>query len=916
MKQLFVILFLGPALSFGQTNSVELILPHLEYSNPTGCFIGNSYAVAFSEGELLTYCSFDLEKMNFVSSSGSPIENANLTFGEIGTQSYTFLQTNFAEVQQDHSPASNNANENRCEWIDRLNIITLDDTSFYQTENINTKSPAFTEVTKPISGKIFNYYKANYAKFRGLSMSPNGECIALAIGLEITVFNTVSGDKIWQSPKLKSLKSSPTFKLLDGNVVVLPENFIDEKPFEVTWYNFSTNELLYSSSEVTNGIFVGEYQGMHYYTFATGDPDKGKINQTQYINLKTGEFSQPNQAGRRQRYTLGHHVVDNVLKQEVSQKAYDRFMENYTEYPFLMAYFTEYYAFLEELEDEKNELFEYYLDQGYDLEDIVKVKLTPMTLPVYFFDDFRLPIDENKDYDEFAEGYEIQYVYEGKATVKKEASAFTEILGTTESREIVFWNSKMPDDKRTVSLVSTPKGTPILITPDNYFFSTKDVKDFLAFSVNGKRYSFEQFDLKYNRPDIVLERLGYADTNIINAYHSAYLKRLEKLGFKEDMLNDNFNLPSCKISNAKDIPTRTNQKEITLIVEAESDSSNLNRIEVWINDVAIYGSKGLSIPASSSHFTKEIKLVLQQGTNNIKVAVLNNAGASSYFEEITVNTSAGKTKPNLYLVSIGVSEYKQSGFNLTYADKDATDIASFFESDTSIYNEVKTKMYKNEQVNVDILEEIRTFLSTAERDDQVIIFVAGHGVLDDNYDYYLATNDMNFSDPKSNGIEYSAFELLLDGIKPIKKLLLIDACHGGEFDKDDIAAVKSVVSNSESGDISFRGTTATINQSTNQSAFELSKKLFVDLRKGTGATIISSSGGFEFAMEGENWNNGLFTYCLLIGLKDGHADLDQDGRILIQELHEYVSEKVFELSNGMQKPATRRTNSESNFRIW
>ena len=44
-------------------------------------------------------------------------------------------------------------------------------------------------------------------------------------------------------------------------------------------------------------------------------------------------------------------------------------------------------------------------------------------------------------------------------------------------------------------------------------------------------YPFEQFDLKFNRPDIVLSRIGKVDTTLINAYHNAYLKRIKKMNF-------------------------------------------------------------------------------------------------------------------------------------------------------------------------------------------------------------------------------------------------------------------------------------------------------------------------------------------------------------------------------------------------
>lgn len=92
--------------------------------------------------------------------------------------------------------------------------------------------------------------------------------------------------------------------------------------------------------------------------------------------------------------------------------------------------------------------------------------------------------------------------------------------------------------------------------------------------------------------------------------------------------------------------------------------------------------------------------------------------------------------------------------------------------------------------------------------------------------------------------------------------------------------------------------------------------LFTDLRKGTGATVISSSGGMKFAMEGDDWNNGLFTYCLINGIKSKEADLNKDGEIWLSELKQYVSEQVTKLSNGKQQPTSRIENQMLDYRVW
>ena len=226
-------------------------------------------------------------------------------------------------------------------------------------------------------------------------------------------------------------------------------------------------------------------------------------------------------------------------------------------------------------------------------------------------------------------------------------------------------------------------------------------------------------------------------------------------------------------------------------------------------------------------------------------------------------------------------------------------------------------LLRDEDVKKDVTNEIAEFLSDAEIDDQVILFIAGHGVLDQDLNYVLATHDMDFRNPAEKGIPYERIEEILDNLKPLKKVLLLDACHGGEIDKDDVSLTFDNKSNEDDGAIKFRSVGNSVNKKMGlNSAFDLSKQLFIDMRKGTGATVISSSGGFEFAIEGDEWNNGLFTYCLLKGLKDEKADIDRDGNIFLSELQAYVIKEVSSLSNNQQIPTSRRANDLMNIRIW
>ncbi|MFL5753794.1 MAG: caspase family protein, partial [Bacteroidia bacterium] len=470
------------------------------------------------------------------------------------------------------------------------------------------------------------------------------------------------------------------------------------------------------------------------------------------------------------------------------------------------------------------------------------------------------------------------------------------------------------------SVFLTEDGEYIIWDEKGYFASSKKGSRYVGYHINqgknkeSKYYPFEQFDLKYNRPDIILKELELASLDVIDGYYKAYQKRLKKMGVSEDQLSEDIHLPELVVEEYKEEAPRLKVK-----LNCSDSKYKLDRINVYINDVPVYGANGLSLKAGgSSSAVQEISLELMPGHNKVQFSVLNEKGAES-LKETYHSYYKNTVKPDLYIVSLGVSNYKDKNFNLNFAAKDAADFSKFFDADQE-FNKVVTKTLLNEQVTLENVKKLREeVLMKTHPNDVVIFFVAGHGVLDKNLNYYFGSYDMNFEDPAQGGIAYEELEKILDGIPSLRKLFFMDSCHSGELDKDDYVAVANT-STPEKGAVTFRDAgkvSAAIKKEMGlQQASQLSKEIFADLRRGTGATVISSAGGAEYAMESKAWNNGLFTYCLLSGMKEKAADLNKDGKIMISEIQNYVYTKVSELSGGKQQPASRRENLEFDFRLW
>jgi WD40 repeat protein len=457
----------------------------------------------------------------------------------------------------------------------------------------------------------------------------------------------------------------------------------------------------------------------------------------------------------------------------------------------------------------------------------------------------------------------------------------------------------------------------LIYSPENYYMSSKGGTKAVHYVVNFKVYEFEQFDLQYNRPDKVLGSLNGISPELIESYSKAYKKRLKKLDFSEEMFSKELHHPVVKLSS-KNIPLSTKNKTIALSYSVSDSKYMLDRIYVTVNDVPVYGMKGIELKTKKiKQIEQPINLTLSNGRNKIKVSCVNDKGVESLAEHLEIICDAPITKPTLYLLTIGVSNYKDSKMNLQFAAKDATDLASLFQKNTSSqYSSVQLLSVVNEKATKENILTLKAKLMMGKPDDVVMLMVSSHGLLDSELDYYIATTDVDFANPAARGLSYEALESILDGIPQRKKILFMDACHSGEVDKEEIQIAKNTTPEN-TGNIVFRSVPGvSVSKIGLENSFELMKEMFADLRHGSGATVISSAGGAEYAIEGTEWNNGVFTYCLINGLRDKKADLNNDGIIKLSEIEEYLQKKVPELTNGKQKPTSRAENTSNDFVVW
>ena len=479
---------------------------------------------------------------------------------------------------------------------------------------------------------------------------------------------------------------------------------------------------------------------------------------------------------------------------------------------------------------------------------------------------------------------------------------------------IKIWNYK--DCIELASLISVYSDDYVILSPDNYYTASRDALAGVSFRIGADLYPFEQFDLRLNRPDIIASKIGKTPEGLINAYNYVYRKRLKKMGFEETDLGKDFFLPKLSV-NSDELPLITKDDKIKVNIKANDDNFNLNRLNVYVNDVPLFGINGIDLKTKN---TKSIDLNIDikiiPGPNKIQISVLNEKGIESLRSTFDIIKDDPNNKGDLYIIAIGVSNYKNSKFSLTYPVKDATDLVNELKANKDLFTKTHAIIISDSIATKENIAALSDTLKNSKIEDVVIFFIAGHGVLDKNFDYYYGTYDMDFNNPKERGLSYDELDKLIGNIAALKKILIMDTCHSGELDKDEIEESKE--EKTEGGDVEFRAAGIGVREKPGfgmTNSTNLMQNLFSNIRRGSGITVISSAGGAEYAMEGDQWKNGLFTYCMLEGMRTKSADKNWDGKIIISELREYVYKKVTKLSNGKQKPTSREDNLTLDYQI-
>jgi uncharacterized caspase-like protein len=271
------------------------------------------------------------------------------------------------------------------------------------------------------------------------------------------------------------------------------------------------------------------------------------------------------------------------------------------------------------------------------------------------------------------------------------------------------------------------------------------------------------------------------------------------------------------------------------------------------------------------YIAKQVTRKVEEKTNDRQTPqVVGTLTADFYFKR------KQERKPNLFILSIGISAYKDPRYSLKYSDKGAMDFERMFRKTAgAMYDSVYSFELTNQEATFErIQHSIAAIKRSALPGDLIFVYYNGHVVYDEDTTAYLMPFDADFDHPGKAGISQRVVVSLLADL-PCKTLLFMDASAGGpaaEFLANELVQPRNNV------------------------------------------VVLSATSQNQFSFESDQFEGTVFSHAIAEALSKA-ASTENHGKVDVESLSSYVIERVSQLTNNMQVPRLFLPKGWQNFVI-
>jgi hypothetical protein len=424
----------------------------------------------------------------------------------------------------------------------------------------------------------------------------------------------------------------------------------------------------------------------------------------------------------------------------------------------------------------------------------------------------------------------------------------------------------------------------VLWTPEGFFDAKGGGEELIGYHLNqgpdqaGEFVKVEQlYDLFY-RPDLVAQSLTDEGERAIQA-------EVARIGDVRKVL-------------ARGLPPElelvsSGQQGLNLILKfkIKDRGGGIGKIVYRVNGAVLDARPvGIGLPG---HAPIQVSFPLVPGQNSFSVRAFNGKNQIES-RPIEVNKQLAETelkKPSLYVLALGISNYRDHALKLKYAADDAKAMAAELgQRGKGLFQSVQVKPLPDDKATLSGIQAAFSELAGQIKETDVfVLFMAGHGTVLDGKYYFIPWDLVYENDTalRRGSLNQDKLQELLAKIPARNSLVILDTCYSG--------------------------TLVTASTSINLASRAITEKAAIDrLMRATGRNILAASSNDQMALEGHE-EHGVFSYALLKGLQ-GRADQNRDKTIETDELAAFVFKEVPAITKqrwGYEQFPMRRYESPS-----
>jgi WD40 repeat protein len=460
--------------------------------------------------------------------------------------------------------------------------------------------------------------------------------------------------------------------------------------------------------------------------------------------------------------------------------------------------------------------------------------------------------------------------------------------------------SRVSDGQEILALFIHPDGNRwIAWTPQGYYDASLGADNLIGWHINHGYdrapdfYPVSQFRERFYRPDVIQRVLQTPNLDVVEAAGEAD-KVAETAGrtMTKAVPVSSLLKPVVEIDDPKD-PTRQDHPDLTLTYSVKLPSAgDTLRVEAQVDGAKVAAEEHRLVDTGEMR-AGILHLPIPRRASTVSVIAYNGNGGSVPATVHVQWTGAGtEPKLTLYVLAIGISNYKDEKVRLHFAAKDAADFVALAKAQAGgLYEKVipypkHDSLRDSDATKEAILDALDWIMrAVTNTNDVAMVFLSGHGMTtpDQHYRYLPYDYDANRVERTTiSDLELQDYLSKIGG----KKIFFFDTCYSG-------------------GVLGGRGTDS--RPDVDKFANELKAAE-------NGIIVFASSTGTQLSQEREEWNNGAFTKAVVEGMS-GAAARPSVPAISVSDLESYVSRRVKELTEGNQRPVMAQPKTVEDYWI-